>query len=168
MKLQATVGEFNTDVALDVDGARVVATVGERKYQLQLHRSAASEFLLSSDGRVFNCRIEGQPASGRAVEVVVGSNRRAVTLTDPKRLRGADSAGAHAGGAAIVTAPMPGKVVRVMVEVGAAVEAGAGLLVVEAMKMQNEMKSPKAGTVATLNVEVGATVNGGDVLVVIE
>jgi len=48
------------------------------------------------------------------------------------------------------------------------VEAGAGIIVVEAMKMQNEMKAPKAGIVATLNVEVGTTVNGGDVLAVIE
>jgi biotin carboxyl carrier protein len=63
---------------------------------------------------------------------------------------------------------MPGKVVRVLVAKGESVEAGAGIVVVEAMKMQNEMKAPKAGTVATLNVEVGTTVNGGDVLAVIE
>jgi biotin carboxyl carrier protein len=48
------------------------------------------------------------------------------------------------------------------------VEVGAGIIVVEAMKMQNEMKSPKAGTVIALNVQTGATVNGGDVLAVIE
>ncbi len=63
---------------------------------------------------------------------------------------------------------MPGKVVRVLVEVGSQVKAGDGIIVVEAMKMQNEMRSPKAGTVIALNVQTGATVNGGDVLVVIE
>jgi biotin carboxyl carrier protein len=63
---------------------------------------------------------------------------------------------------------MPGKVVRVLVEQGAQVEAGAGVIVVEAMKMQNEMKAPKAGVVTTLSVSVGATVNGGEVLAVIE
>jgi biotin carboxyl carrier protein len=63
---------------------------------------------------------------------------------------------------------MPGKVVRVMVEAGAEVAAGDGIVVVEAMKMQNEMKSPRAGKVLTVNVEVGTTVNGGDVLAVIE
>jgi biotin carboxyl carrier protein len=52
--------------------------------------------------------------------------------------------------------------------VGTRVEAGIGIAVVEAMKMQNEMKSPKAGTVVSLNVEAGATVNAGDVLAVIE
>jgi len=56
----------------------------------------------------------------------------------------------------------------VLVEAGQNVEAGAGIAVVEAMKMQNEMKSPKSGTVVTVNAEVGATVNGGDLLAVIE
>ncbi len=64
--------------------------------------------------------------------------------------------------------PMPGKVVRVLVAVGSRVEMGAGIAVVEAMKMQNEMKAPKAGTVVSLSVAAGATVNAGDVLAVIE
>jgi biotin carboxyl carrier protein len=59
---------------------------------------------------------------------------------------------------------MPGKVVRLLVSVGDHVEVGAGIVVVEAMKMQNEMKSPKAGTLAALPVEVGATVNAGELL----
>jgi biotin carboxyl carrier protein len=63
---------------------------------------------------------------------------------------------------------MPGKVVRVLVEAGQRVEAGSGIAVVEAMKMQNEMKSPKSGTVVRINVEVGVTVNGGDLLAVVE
>ena len=61
---------------------------------------------------------------------------------------------------------MPGKVVRVLVEVGAQVEAGDGIVVVEAMKMQNEMKSPKAGHL--FSGYPGATVNAGDVLAEIE
>jgi biotin carboxyl carrier protein len=63
---------------------------------------------------------------------------------------------------------MPGKVVRVLVAAGAPVAAGDGVLVVEAMKMQNEMKSPKAGIVLAVNVQAGDTVNRGDVLAVIE
>jgi biotin carboxyl carrier protein len=63
---------------------------------------------------------------------------------------------------------MPGKVVRVLVEAGASVEAGDGLVVVEAMKMQNELKSPKGGTVVEIRAGAGATVNAGDVLVVVE
>ena len=63
---------------------------------------------------------------------------------------------------------MPGKVVRVLVEEGQEVEAGQGVVVVEAMKMQNELKSPKSGHVAELRAEPGSTVNAGDVLVVVE
>jgi len=58
--------------------------------------------------------------------------------------------------------------VRVLVRVGEQVAAGAGIVVVEAMKMQNEMKSPKSGILVTLNVEAGATVNAGEVLAVVE
>jgi biotin carboxyl carrier protein len=55
-----------------------------------------------------------------------------------------------------------------LVEAGQEVEAGHGIVVVEAMKMQNEMKSPKAGIIASINVTVGSTVNGGDLLAVVE
>ena len=67
-----------------------------------------------------------------------------------------------------ITAPMPGRVIRVLVEPGQEVAAGEGLIVVEAMKMQNEMKAPRAGRVASVKAEAGATVSAGDILVVIE
>src|SRR5437667_10102048 len=98
----------------------------------------------------------------------VGTPRHGHTLTHHKCLPGTGGAATQADKAPRIVAPMPGKVVRVLVEVGDQVEAGAGIVVVEAMKMQNEMKSPKIGTVVTLNVEVGATVNAGDVLAIIE
>jgi biotin carboxyl carrier protein len=63
---------------------------------------------------------------------------------------------------------MPGKVVRFLVEENARVEAGQGVVVVEAMKMQNEIKSPKAGIVVKLAVAAGAAVNAGDVLAIVE
>jgi pyruvate carboxylase subunit B len=63
---------------------------------------------------------------------------------------------------------MPGKVVRVLVSQGAQIEAGAGVLVVEAMKMQNEVKSPKKGIVQKILASEGAAVNAGDVLAIVE
>ena len=108
------------------------------------------------------------PEKARGVGSPVGAQAYAVTLTDPKRLRGEQSADASLDGTVKIVAPMPGKVVRVLVEAGAEVEAGAGVVVVEAMKMQNEMKSPKAGKVTSINVTTGATVNAGDVLAVVE
>ena len=98
----------------------------------------------------------------------MGTTAHAVTLIDPKRLRSAAAFGADGDAAAHIIALMPGKVVRVLVEPGQQVEAGGGIAVVEAMKMQNEMKSPKSGTVVRITVEVGVTVNGGDLLAVVE
>jgi biotin carboxyl carrier protein len=63
---------------------------------------------------------------------------------------------------------MPGKVVRLLVAAGDTVEAGQGLLVVEAMKMQNELKSPKKGIVRQVLAREGAAVNAGDVLAIVE
>lgn len=167
MKLHATIGEKQCDVELRREGESVFAVIGDRNYELEAHELGPS-YLLRSDGRVFDCRVNGRPDSGKPFEVLVGTNSYLITLTDPKRLRGATSAGAQTDGAVRITAPMPGKVVRVLAAVGDQIEAGAGIVVVEAMKMQNEMKASKTGTIVALNVEVGATVNGGDVLAIIE
>jgi biotin carboxyl carrier protein len=67
-----------------------------------------------------------------------------------------------------LTAPMPGRIVRVLVKQGDEVEAGAGVVVMEAMKMQNEIKSPKKGTIQKIMVSEGAAVNSGDVLAIVE
>ena len=166
MKLRAEVdGE---EMALDVrrEGGRVVAEIGGRRYVLEAREVGAGEYLLLRDGHVYECRV-GAEARGH-VEVSVGGREYAVALADPRRLRGAQAAAGPGEGRAQLVAPMPGRVVRVMVEAGEAVEAGQSVVVVEAMKMQNEMKSPKDGAVTEVRVESGATVNAGDVLVVIE
>ena len=97
----------------------------------------------------------------------VGSARFAVEVRDPRSLRGRSRA-VDDHGPRKLTAPMPGKIVRVLVSEGAEVEAGAGVLVVEAMKMQNEIKSPKKGTIQKILVSAGAAVNAGDVLAIVE
>jgi biotin carboxyl carrier protein len=97
----------------------------------------------------------------------VGSTCFAVEVRDPRSLRGRMRSSDEHGVKKLI-APMPGKVVRVLVEQGAQVEAGAGILVVEAMKMQNEVKSPKKGTIQKLLVSQGAAVNAGDVLAIVE
>lgn len=168
MKLNAEITGDKHAVDLRLDGSRVFAEIDGRSYELEMYELGAGDFLVISNGRVFDCRVEGRPESGKSVEVFVGTSHFAVALTDPKRLRGFAGSIAHADQAARIVAPMPGKVVRILVDVGTEIEAGAGVIVVEAMKMQNEMKSPIAGTVRAMSVEVGATVNAGDVLAVIE
>ena len=166
LKLQASIDNTNVAVAVRREGRRVFATIDEQSYELTLHQSGAGKYLLFKDQRVFDCHVERRP--GQLYEVSVGTRQFGVTLVDPKRLSGAAAAAGLADGAARILAPMPGKVVRVLVQEGESIEAGAAVAVVEAMKMQNELKSPKAGTVAAVNVEVGATVNGGDVLAIID
>jgi biotin carboxyl carrier protein len=97
----------------------------------------------------------------------VGSARIAVEVRDPRSLRGRVRA-VDDHGTRRLTAPMPGKIVRVLVTQGDQVDAGAGVLVVEAMKMQNEIKSPKKGTIQKILVGEGAAVNAGDVLAIVE
>jgi biotin carboxyl carrier protein len=97
----------------------------------------------------------------------VGSARFLAEVRDPRSLRGRSRAGEERGPRKIV-ASMPGKVVRLLAQVGDSIETGAGVLVVEAMKMQNEIKSPKNGKIDKILVSPGAAVNAGDVLAIIE
>jgi biotin carboxyl carrier protein len=102
-----------------------------------------------------------------AGEVSVNGRVFHIDVFDPRELRGRRAA-AHSSGPQAVTAPMPGRVILVLVEPGQQVATGDGLIVVEAMKMQNEMKAPRAGRVAAVKTVAGATVSAGDVLLVIE
>lgn len=96
-----------------------------------------------------------------------GEQRYAISLADP-RDRSSRRAKASGNGPIEVRAQMPGKVIKVLVAPGAAVEAGEGLVVVEAMKMQNEMKAPKSGRVVRVHAREGATVTAGEPLAVVE
>jgi biotin carboxyl carrier protein len=101
-------------------------------------------------------------------QIAVAGTRYSIEVRDPRSWRTRRSrAGSDAGPKKLV-APMPGKVVRVIAQPGASVEHGDGVIVIEAMKMQNELKSPKKGTVAKILVSEGAAVNPGDVLAIIE
>jgi biotin carboxyl carrier protein len=104
---------------------------------------------------------------GGDLHLWVGSARFAAEVRDPRSLRGRVRA-VDDHGSKKLTAPMPGKIVRVLVRQGDEVEAGSGVLVVEAMKMQNEIKSPKKGTIQKILVAEGVAVNAGDVLAIVE
>jgi len=101
------------------------------------------------------------------VHIWVGSRRFSAEVRDPRSLRSRVRA-VDEHGPKKLTAPMPGKVVRILLSQGAEVEAGTGVLVVEAMKMQNEVKSPKKGIIQKILVSEGTAVNSGDVLAIVE
>ena len=116
------------------------------------------------DGRSFEARVEETP---NCLIVVIDGHRFEIEVRDPRR-RGHKGAGRHGEGIQEVTAPMPGKVIRVLVAPGDKVTAGQGLVVVEAMKMQNELKSQREGKIAAVKTREGATVSAGEVLVTVE
>lgn len=159
-------------------------TIDGKNYRLDLNR-ADNRWLCRLDGReievdavlarpdVLSLRIGNRAYEVKCERVAgethfwVGSARFSADVRDPRSLRGR-SRSIDDSGPKKITAPMPGKVVRILVAQGTEVEAGAGVLVVEAMKMQNEIKSPKKGTVQKILVSEGAAVNSGEVLAIVE
>ena len=118
------------------------------------------------DGRSVRCDVE--PGKEGQVAVLVGDEVQTLEILDERRLRLRRAAGKFTlEGPQRVDAPMPGKVVRVLVKQGDEVQEGQGLVVVEAMKMENELKSPKAGVVKELHAQEGQAVEAGARLAVV-
>lgn len=117
------------------------------------------------EGKVYRIRCE---RLGSDLRIWVGDQPYAAEVSDPRSLRSRKARGDAGKGPRHLVAPMPGKVVRFLVGENSPVEAGQGVVVVEAMKMQNEIKSPKKGIVLKLSVSEGAAVNAGDVLAIVE
>lgn len=134
----------------------------ERDANVEMPEAGVYSVLL--DGRMYDARVEETPAG---LVIVIDGYRFEIEVRDPRRWSRKDAARSGEG-VQTVMAPMPGKVVRVLVAPGDAVEAGQGLLVVEAMKMQNEMKASRAGRILSVTVKEGATVAAGEVLATIE
>jgi biotin carboxyl carrier protein len=113
-------------------------------------------------GESHEIRISRGP--GENLSVQTGLREFIVEVSDPRSWRGRRLGHVEAEGRQQIAAPMAGKVVRLLVKSGDQVEAGQGLLVVEAMKMQNEIRSTKSGTVERLLAKEGQPVNAGEVL----
>jgi biotin carboxyl carrier protein len=133
----------------------------DRAAQVEVAEPCVYSVLL--DGRSYEARVEETPSG---LVVVIDGYRFEIEVRDPRRF-GRRGAGAGSEGVATVVAPMPGKVVRVLVAAGDSVVPGQGLLVVEAMKMQNEMKAARAGSVLSIHAREGDTVAAGEVLATI-
>src|SRR5215471_18946363 len=146
--------------------------------------------------KIWSCKVDGQTievdaaltardvlsvlVGGKAYEVkrerslqgelhmVIGSARYAIDVQDPRSLKTRRAIAGAEAGPQKVKAPMPGKIVRIMVAEGDEVKSGQGVIVMEAMKMQNEMKSLKDGKVQKIVAAEGSAVNAGDTLAIIE
>jgi biotin carboxyl carrier protein len=164
MKLSVRIGETEQRVEMlaPAPACRFQIDNGEeRSADVEVPEPGVYSVLI--DGRSYDARVE--ETAGPLV-VVIDGYRFEVEVRDPRRLS-RQSGGRGGEGVQTVAAPMPGKVVRVLVAAGETVAAGQGLLVVEAMKMQNEMKAARAGTVLTIATREGATVAAGEVLATI-
>jgi biotin carboxyl carrier protein len=144
-----------------VDGRTIEIDSQQLDGVLQVEAGVYSVLL---DGASYEVRIQPSP---EGLTASAAARRFAVEVRNPRdasrSLRTAIGSGRQN-----VIAPMPGKVVRVLVDTGDFVETSQGLVVVEAMKMQNELKATRPGRVIEIRVRDGETVGAGDVLVVLE
>jgi biotin carboxyl carrier protein len=146
------------------DGAWI-CHVDDREIAVDFSQVEPGVLSLLMDGRSYECRLDR--AAGET-SIWVGGTRYGVEVRDPRSLRSRRAAVGHGDGPVRLIAPMPGKVVRVLAAENTEVQAGQGVLVVEAMKMQNEIKSPKKGVVQRILAAEGAAVNAGDALAIVE
>lgn len=139
---------------VDVDVVDVAPGVGRAQLSVRVN------------GRVVDLTTEGTPPEMGAV----ASGHRSYVRVESERMRSAEQAkkGGAKGGDKAVKSPMPGRVVKVLVAKGDAVQPGQGLLVLEAMKMENEVRAKAAGVVVEVHVAPGAAVEGGAKLVTLE
>jgi biotin carboxyl carrier protein len=145
------------DWKISLDGKELDASVAE---------VVSNTFSVLLNGESHQIRVA--PRTDGTLTLHTGLAEYQAEVSDPRVWRGRRHGALEVEGRQQVTAPMPGKVVRVLVSEGDAVEAGQGLLVVEAMKMQNEIRSPKSGKVEKLLAREGLAVNAGDMLAWVE
>ena len=162
MKLIASIEGNDSEVVIRRSEGKVFASVDGREYVLEVDELEPDLFHFKVDGRVIEIY------TGPNGLTDVGAHQLKIDVRDPKKLSAIGIKGMAADGTVEIRSAMPGKLVRVLVSAGDSVSEGDGIVVVEAMKMQNELKTPKEGTVREVRFSEGDTANGGDLLAVIE
>jgi len=162
MKYEIRIAGKTRTVELNRDGARWQIALDGAPTDADAIEIASGIFSILLNGESHEIRIAPNPDGSLTIQD--GPNEFKAEVADPRAWRGRKHGAVEAEGRQQIVAPMPGKVIRLLVKPGDKVEAGQGLLVVEAMKMQNEVKSPKTGTVEKLQAKEGQPVNAGDIL----
>ena len=166
MKLHAEMNGQQYQLEIRREGALTYASVDGREYEIVLTEPEPGVILIRHDNKIYEAAVTRY--GDGTTNVSLNGRDHQLMLHDPKRLRGSGTSDEQADGVAEIKTAMPGKVVKILTASGTQVEKGDSILVVEAMKMQNELKSPKAGAVKDIRVAEGATVAAGDVLATIE
>jgi biotin carboxyl carrier protein len=164
MKYEAEINGQTLTLELEEKDGRVVAIINGRSYEAQVLRPETGVYQFFVGNKVYEARVSN--AETEVLKINLRGKLFAAKLIDRKHRR----AGAEHDDDSQkqLVAPMPGKVVRLLLQVGDEVAAGQGVVVVEAMKMQNEIKSPKTGQVAEIRVTEGETVSANQILAIVE
>jgi biotin carboxyl carrier protein len=163
-RFTAVVGDATRAIEVTaLDDGRFEVIVDDRTRVVDARPTGAASWSLVIDHVVTDVSVV---ARGDAHAVEIGGRTHRFQLLDERRMRSGGLA--KGGGSGEVRAVMPGKVLALLVEAGAEVEPGQGLLVIEAMKMENEIAAPRAGTVKEIKVAPGQAVESGELLVVVE
>lgn len=166
MKLAATIDGETRELELTIERGRLLRfALDGVDHAVDVQELQPGVYSILAGSRSLEVCVEREPDGSYAV--LVNGVRRSVRIIDPRSYGGAGAA-ALAVGRQEVRAPMPGKIVRVMVQQGQTVQTGDGLLVVEAMKMQNEIKASIDGEVVQLSAAAGDSVSAGQVLAVLD
>jgi biotin carboxyl carrier protein len=166
MKYEVRISGKTRRVEIDRDVDRWRISLDDSPVDADARELAPGTFSILLNGWAYEVYVT--PGSDGTLTVQAGHDQWKVEVIDPRAWQGRRHGAADAEGQQQILAPMPGKVIRILVHQGAQVTAGQGLLVVEAMKMQNEIRSPKNGVVQRLDVKEGQAVNAGQVLVWID
>ena len=164
MNLRLKINNRVRNVTINKGTARDEVSLDGKGVAAEIIEVRAGVFSVLIDGRVFEARV--WPASD-GLRIAVGGVEYLAQNDDPRQWRRGGRSSAALEGCQNVTAPMPGKVVRILVKGGEKVALGQGLLIVEAMKMQNEIKALKDGTIEKMIVQEGQPVNAGELLAII-
>lgn len=164
MKYEVLIDGHLHQVELERADKGYECTVDGEPFALDVVMTARDVLSIIHEGRNYEAKREYSLLG--ETHIIIGSERFAAEVRDPRSLRSRRAA-AEAGPAKII-APMPGRIVRVIAAEGDHVEAGQGLVVVEAMKMQNEIKSTKRGKVTKIAIQEASAVNAGDLLAIVE
>jgi len=163
MKIRALAGDRELDVTIERSDGSYAVTVDGHRHHVDARKLEGDFYSFIVDGRSYEISVA---CEGDSYSVRHGAAEQVIALADPSRRARGMKPGAD--GPASVLSVMTGKVVRVLVAEGDEVLAEQGLIVVEAMKMENEIGSPRAGRVQSIHIEPGRTVEAGETLVVIE
>jgi biotin carboxyl carrier protein len=168
VQYEVEIGDRRLQVVVTRSGDGFAVTLDGRARQVDAARIDAHTLSLVVDGMWSNeVSIAADPVSG-LLDVHVGATPVAVTLNGRRRWSRKDEGGGSGSGPQRLAAPMPGKVVRVLVKPGDLVAARQPVVVVEAMKMENELRASRDGTVAEIHVREGMSVDAGALLLVIQ